>query len=231
MSDLVIEFGIANDDIQPVVAKIGAVEITRIDIDSARLAQKYSREQGVYYSIDAAKSDDKSIMHAVYTCLDKLLRHIKGKVLVVGLGNPRYVADAFGTRVIDAIGAKCGLLKLYPLVSGETGVESCDIVKAVVDRIKPAAVIAIDTLATSEKSRLGNIYQLTDSGIVPGSGAGSARGVINAESLGVPFFALGVPLVLKIDDEIFTSAYIDAIIAGTAKIVGAALEKWAMKAH
>lgn len=229
MSDLVIEFGIANDDIQPVVEKLGAVEITCINIDSTSLAQKYSREQGVYYSIDASNSNDNSIMRAVYACLDKLLRRIKGKVLVVGLGNPRYVADAFGTRVIDAIGAKCGLLKLYPLVSGETGVESCDIVKAVVDKIKPSAVIAIDTLATAEKSRLGNVYQLTDSGIDPGSGAGSARGVISAATLGVPFFALGVPLVLKIDNEIFTSAYIDSIIARTAKIAGAALEKWAMK--
>lgn len=228
MSDLAIEFGIANDDLQPIIKKYENIEVTQINIDNKILADKYARQCGVYLSVNADKAEDKTIARAVYACLNKLLKRIKGNILIVGLGNPRYVADVFGTRTLDVISADNGLKKLYPLVSGETGVESCDIIKAVVDKLNPSAVIAIDTLATTDRNRLGKVYQLTDTGIDPGSGAGSARGVIDKEYLGVPFYAIGVPLVLKIDGELYTSAFIDAIIDKTSKIVGNAIAKWAV---
>ena len=38
--------------------------------------------------------------------------------------------------------------------------------------------------------------QLSDTGIVPGSGVGNHRSALNRETLGVPVYALGVPTVV-----------------------------------
>ncbi|RAZ21610.1 GPR endopeptidase, partial [Klebsiella oxytoca] len=38
--------------------------------------------------------------------------------------------------------------------------------------------------------------QLSDTGIIPGSGVGNHRAALNRETLGVPVFAIGVPTVV-----------------------------------
>ena len=40
------------------------------------------------------------------------------------------------------------------------------------------------------------MIQVTDAGIVPGSGVGNARAALQKRTLGVPVFCLGVPTVL-----------------------------------
>ncbi|MCL2069311.1 MAG: GPR endopeptidase, partial [Oscillospiraceae bacterium] len=77
-----------------------------------------------------------------------------------------------------------------------TGVESSEIVKALVDGINPAAVIVIDALAARSISRLGNTIQISDTGISPGSGVMNARKELSRESLGVPVISVGVPTVV-----------------------------------
>ena len=59
---------------------------------------------------------------------------------------------------------------LAPGVLGQTGVETGEIVRGVLDHVRPHAVIAIDALAAGRLSRLVRTVQLADTGIVPGSG-------------------------------------------------------------
>ena len=62
--------------------------------------------------------------------------------------------------------------------------------------IAPAMVIAVDALAARRMHRLMGTIQLTDTGIVPGSGVGNARTALTRETLGVPVLMLGVPTVI-----------------------------------
>ena len=63
--------------------------------------------------------------------------------------------------------------------------------------MQPGCVIAIDALAARSTDRLATTVQLSDTGIHPGSGIGNHRAAVNAESLGVPVLAIGVPTVVN----------------------------------
>ena len=135
-----------------------------------------------------------------------------GTVLVVGLGNDSMTPDALGPRCCAQVlatrhigkelaqSAGLGSLRpvtcLIPGVVGRTGIESGELIAAAVRAVRPAAVIAADALAARQLSRLGRTVQITDSGVVPGSGVGNARLEISAKTLGVPVVALGVPTVV-----------------------------------
>ena len=54
----------------------------------------------------------------------------------------------------------------------------------------------MDALAARRPGRVCHTVQLSDSGIVPGSGVGNHRAALDRESLGVPVYALGVPTVV-----------------------------------
>ena len=69
-------------------------------------------------------------------------------------------------------------------------------VSALAERVKPRAIIAIDSLAAREVARVGTAIQLTDTGIQPGSGVGNHRRALNRDAVGVPVIALGVPTVI-----------------------------------
>ena len=62
--------------------------------------------------------------------------------------------------------------------------------------IRPAAVIAIDALAARSRQRLCATVQLSDTGLIPGSGVGNHRRAVDRAALGVPVIAVGVPTVI-----------------------------------
>ena len=83
-----------------------------------------------------------------------------------------------------------------PGVLGQTGMESAEIVRSIVNEIKPGAVIAIDALASRRLARLATTVQICDTGIYPGAGVSNRRDVLSAETLGVPVISAGVPTVV-----------------------------------
>lgn len=85
---------------------------------------------------------------------------------------------------------------LIPGVMAQTGMETLEIIKGVVEETKPEAVIAIDALAARSTRRLNRTIQITDTGINPGSGVGNHRNAINEETLGIPVIAVGIPTVV-----------------------------------
>lgn len=135
------------------------------------------------------------------------------KVMVAGLGNERVTPDSLGARTVRKIPATAHLsstdefkeLGLRPVVvietgvMGQTGLESADCLNFVARNVLPAAVIAIDSLACSDFSRLGCTIQITDSGIAPGSGVGGSRRPLNKEIMGSKVIAIGVPTVIDLD--------------------------------
>ena len=84
-----------------------------------------------------------------------------------------------------------------PGVLGTTGIETVEILKGIVDNIKPKLVIVIDAWASRSIERISSSVQLADTGIVPGAGVGNARKELTQESLGVPVIALGIPTVVE----------------------------------
>ena len=57
-------------------------------------------------------------------------------------------------------------------------------------------MIAIDALSARACGRIGTAIQITDTGILPGSGVGNHRAGLTRDTLGVPVVAIGVPTVV-----------------------------------
>ena len=137
----------------------------------------------------------------------------EGTVLVAGLGNTRITPDSIGPLTVDGVIATRHLHGSMPEVFGHmrsvcavkagvlgcTGVESAEIIRGVCSHVRPSAVIAVDALASLSTERLGRTFQLSDTGVVPGSGACNARKALNRDTLGLPVIALGVPTVVDAD--------------------------------
>jgi spore protease len=72
-----------------------------------------------------------------------------------------------------------------------------EIVKGIVEHVKPKLVIAVDALASRSTKRVNTTIQIADTGIHPGSGVGNRRKGLTRETLGVPVVAIGVPTVVE----------------------------------
>ena len=81
---------------------------------------------------------------------------------------------------------------IAPGVLGTTGIETMEIIKGIVENIKPKLIIVIDSLSSKSIT-----VQLADTGIVPGAGVGNARNEISQKTLGIPVIPIGVPMVLE----------------------------------
>ena len=134
----------------------------------------------------------------------------RAPVLVIGLGNRAVTPDAIGPLCCQNVLATRHLVEqspeqfrafrpvavLAPGVLGTTGVETGDLVLGVIARIHPELILAVDALAARRLSRLMCTIQMTDTGIVPGSGVGNARTALTQTALGVPVLSIGVPTVV-----------------------------------
>lgn len=87
-------------------------------------------------------------------------------------------------------------MQLYHGVLGTTGIETIEIVRGIVDNIKPKLVIAIDSLCSKNIDRINKSIQISDTGIIPGGGVGNRQEELSKETLGVPVIGVGIPTVL-----------------------------------
>lgn len=192
------------------------VKVTRIEIIDKNGERLLEKPQGKYITLEMPPFTGYTELNGnkvevLSAELRKLLPKY-GTVLVAGLGNDKITPDALGPKCADYILAsrhidnelaeKIGLeglrsvAAIVPGVLGKTGIETSEIIEGTVKKIKPSAVIAVDSLASRRLERLGATVQLSDSGISPGSGIGNRRVAIDRESLGVPVIAVGVPTVV-----------------------------------
>lgn len=199
--------------------KVEKVRITEVKITSENGEKSLGKPCGTYITLESPsiQSMDPETSEKISLLMkEQLLKLIRlkkeDKVLVVGLGNWNITPDALGPKVVSEIMVTKHLIDyipehvdenlrpvcaISPGVLGITGVETSEIVKGIVEKIKPDLVIAIDALASRNSDRISSTIQLTDTGIHPGSGVGNKREGLNRQTLGVPVVAIGVPTVVE----------------------------------
>jgi len=193
-----------------------SVTIVNIKEDSA--AQVMGKPRGHYITIEAPalRDNDRLAQQEVAGILAKQIASLfnlpaNANVLVAGLGNWNATPDALGPRVVgrtmvtrhlyhyapeELCDGMRSVSALAPGVLGITGIETAEIIKGVVEKIKPELIIVVDALAAGSVERIATTIQIADTGISPGSGIGNHRAGINRDSMGVPVIAIGIPTVV-----------------------------------
>ena len=197
------------------------IRVTRVKILNEKGEEALNKKKGNYITIDVKKitnlpeEKQNNIINSISKEVKSLINiHIKedAEVLVVGLGNGNLVADALGTKVIENIEVTRHIKKycpeflnedereisaIAPGVMGLTGIETLEVVKGIVDNVKPKILIVIDSLASRSIERISKSIQISDTGIIPGGGVGNARKGLTKESLGIPVIAIGIPTAVE----------------------------------
>lgn len=233
--------------------------VTEIEILNDYGEQTLNKPKGKYITVDLPEfSHESELLDGRLTAISESVKNLLPenfqKILVAGLGNNDITPDALGPLCAKQIFATRHIkgdlitdlnirnLKSVAAVStgvlGQTGIETAEYIKGIVDLIKPDAVIIIDALASRRLERLGKTVQLTDTGITPGSGVGNFRKTIDKTTLGVPVISMGVPTVvdgntivsdltggkaqnnqINADEMMVTPREIDTIISRAARLI------------
>lgn len=188
---------------------------TKETIDGIEVTSSY--QDGNYITITFEDITDFESREKVGQVLEKVLKQILEKneikendeCMIIGLGNIKSTPDSLGVKVVSDIlitkhlfkygNIKEGIRKVSsftPGVMANTGLESSNIIKAIINEEKPKFVIVIDALASLSIDRINKTIQITDTGIHPGSGIGNNRKEISKKTIGIPVIAIGVPTVV-----------------------------------
>lgn len=216
-TDLVMELVDENNE-DMVAEKLDDITITTVNVKK-ETSSKIGKKEGIYVTISFDDITNFETREKVGKALEmeiaKIIKRLNIKeeyeCLVIGLGNVKSTPDALGPLVIQNTlvtrhlfilntNIKDGMRKvsaISPGVMGTTGIETSDIIKAIVDKIKPDFVIIIDSLAALSIDRVNKTIQMTDTGIHPGSGIGNHRKEISKDTINVPVIAIGVPTVVE----------------------------------
>lgn len=249
---------------------VNDMKLSKIEIQTDDAAKKLGKPVGTYITFEIPNlTDNFQNNEEKILCIAQEIRNLlpsSGSILVIGIGNSEITPDALGPKSANNILATRHISKEYaksvglknlrsvsvisPGVLGQTGIEVGELIKSLVKKISPAAIIAIDALASKETSRLGCTIQISDVGITPGSGVGNTRLALDRQSLNIPVVSIGVPTVvdastlaadlLKINEEkifkklqsrlnsqgktmMVTPREIDLLIDRASKIIGMAI--------
>lgn len=194
------------------------IKVTTVKVKDENGAQKIGKPKGDYVTIeipDFTAYDGETmdrVSQVVAEIIGRMVKiDVEKTILVVGLGNWKVTPDALGPKVTEGIMVTRHLktvmpeiiddsvrpvCSIAPGVLGVTGVETVEIIKGTVERVKPDIVICIDALAARRVERVNTTIQIGDTGISPGAGVGNNRKQINEENLGVKVIAIGVPTVV-----------------------------------
>ncbi len=200
--------------------KIDDITVTRVKITNREGEQALDRKMGNYITIDIKKINnittekEQKIIETFSNELSKIIdKHVNKneEILIVGLGNLYATPDSLGSKVVQNIEITRHI-KIYlpnaidkntrsvsaitPGVLGTTGIETIEIVRGIVDNIKPKLVIAIDSLCSKNIDRINKSIQISDTGIIPGGGVGNKQEELSERTLNIPVIGVGIPTVL-----------------------------------
>lgn len=199
-----------------------SINVYKVDVLDEEGANSIQKPIGTYVTIDVKKmkniqDDEKEkIAYAVSSELQQIINKQiskKDEILVVGLGNLYSTPDSLGPKVVQNVDVTRHIFKYLPQyvnegdrevsaispgVLGSTGIETQEILKGIVDNVKPKLIIAIDSLASKSVERISSSIQISDTGIIPGAGVGNKRRELSKQTLGVPVIAIGIPTVLDL---------------------------------
>lgn len=201
------------------------IKITTVRIETENGAKAMGKPVGTYLTLEApnmAAADEgyhREISETLAGFLEKYMKDTeenqeKGySVLVVGLGNREVTPDALGPYVVDQSNVTRHIVQEYgryavgkggsrivsaivPGVMAQTGMESAEIIRGIVNETTPDLIMVIDALAARSTKRLNRTIQISDAGIYPGAGVGNHRSEITKDTMGIPVIAIGVPTVV-----------------------------------
>ncbi len=216
-----------------------SIKITSVEILDKNGEEQMGKPIGSYITIESElmKENNTEIHDEIIRILAKKLGDLhnlkkESEILIIGLGNWKVTPDALGpkviskvlvTRHISATGAVPveieesvrSVCAISPGVMGTTGIETAEIVKGIVEKVKPDLVIAIDALAARKTSRINSTIQMSNTGVNPGAGMGNKRMRIDEKTMGVPVIAIGVPTV--VDAATLVNDTLDAMLDSMIK--------------
>ena len=226
------------------------IHVYNVRVKDDEGAKAIQKPIGNYVTIDVRKmrnitNDEKNkISFTISSELQQLIKGLinpKDEILVVGLGNLYSTPDSLGPKVIQSVDVTRHIFKYLPQyvnendrevsaispgVLGSTGIETQEILKGIVDNVKPKLIIAIDSLASKSVERISSSVQISDKGIIQGAGVGNKRKELSKETLGIPVIAIGIPTVLdfativsegldlfieKLQDEAMSNEYLNQL--------------------
>ena len=166
----------------------GGLHIERLRITTERAGQLLKKPRGTYITAQLPPLTDNirdtdTRVRILAEEIGRLLP-VNGLVLVAGLGNVEITPDALGPKAASKILAtrhitgevarSTGLDRLRAVavlntgVTGQTGIETGELLLGVIRSIRPSAILVIDALASRRLERLGCTVQISDTGISPG---------------------------------------------------------------
>lgn len=213
------------------------IKITRVRVTSPTGEAAIGKPMGNYITLEVPglRDNDQALYENTCKALASELVSIlklqeKSTILIVGLGNWNVTPDALGPKVVSSVMVTRHLLEYVPEqvdkgvrpvcavapgVLGITGIETGEIIRGIVDRIKPDFIIAIDALSSRKMERVNTTIQIADTGISPGSGVGNKRMELSKDTLGIPVIAIGVPTV--VDAATMANDTIDLVLDSMIK--------------
>ena len=209
------------------------ITIIRMDVLNRSGAQTIGKPIGTYITMEVprlSEEDDnyhREISRALAVQIKSLIVDLYSwnektpKILIAGLGNQSSTPDALGPNVVSNLmitrhiveyfgyeeveGAFAVTSGIIPGVMAQTGMESSEIIQAIIRKTKPDILLVVDALAARSVSRLNTTIQISDTGIHPGSGVGNQRGAINKKTMGIPVISIGVPTVVDAATLVYDS--------------------------
>ena len=196
------------------------IVITDIDITSEEAERTIGKKQGKYITIELKNPElntievQESVSKVLAEEINKFIMTLNRKepeIMIAGLGNWHITADSLGPKVIDKIvvtrhvknmkdveidGRLGSVCAVSPGVMGITGIETSEIIRGMLSTVQPDILFVIDALASRKASRVNTTIQISDTGIIPGSGVGNHRMELSKEVLGIPVIAIGVTTVV-----------------------------------
>ena len=224
-------------------ARSGPITLTRVQISRPGLERPAGRYSTLEIpSLAVVDDKDEKYVSAVAGEVRALLPAV-GPVLVVGVGNRRVTADALGPRSAGGVlvtrglapqneAASLGLREVAcvsPGASGATGIPLVQLLAGVVRAVKPAAILCIDSLCTSDPARLGRTVQISDTGLCPAR-PDSGKCITRA-MLGVPVLAVGIPTMMEADEAVgrpgfvITPRELDSVVKKGSNLLALAINK------
>ena len=186
-----------------------------ITVDNEEGEKLLGKPRGTYITLEGEdlSKNDGDFHENMSRCFASHLKTFLGsreKILFVGLGNMEVTPDSLGPLVVQNLLITRHLnemeyfrkmrssMAIAPGVMAQTGMETGEILKGIVQKVHPEAMVVIDALASKTSERLNRTIQISNAGIAPGSGVGNHRNEISAATMGIPVIAVGVPTVISI---------------------------------
>lgn len=209
--------------------------VTHFKVDYSN-EKKLKRIKGDYFAInfeyEKLYEKEKNIKKELIKILKLFFKGQKiTKPLIIGLGNSSVICDSLGVNTTNKVMAtnhftdflnlpKVALFN--PEVTEKTGISSFSLIEMVVKKLKPSVIIMIDALATNIDENLNNYIEINNTGIIPGSAIKDNK-KIDSKTFNIPVIAIGVPLVLERDHNLYTTPNVKEVVEICSRIISEAL--------